>query len=284
MIAALERYAIQGGREGYDRLQVLARSRWPDTRDLFERVGVSAGMQCIDLGCGGGEVTFELTRMVGPAGHAVGVDMDEVKLDLARKDAAARGMSNVEFRTANVNEWDDPAAYDLVYCRFLLEHLGQPDELLQRMWAAVRPGGTIAVEATDFDGEFGEPPNEAFATAQRLYRALVDHRGGDPVAGRRMFRRFLDAGIPRPSVRLVQRVHHVESDVGGGAVRLLPDLLWLVTRRLLSKRRARSCVDRNRTGSFHDALGPLPGAHGNLCERSRHLGSDGPSHRRHRRR
>jgi SAM-dependent methyltransferase len=115
-------------------------------------------------------------------------------------------MSNVEFRTANVNEWDDPAAYDLVYCRFLLEHLGQPDELLQRMWAAVRPGGTIAVEATDFDGEFGEPPNEAFATAQRLYRALVDHRGGDPVAGRRMFRRFLDAGIPRPSVRLVQRV------------------------------------------------------------------------------
>jgi len=143
-----------------------------------------------------GEVTFELTRMVGPAGHAVGVDMDEVKLDLARKDAAARGMSNVEFRTANVNEWDDPAAYDLVYCRFLLEHLGQPDELLQRMWAAVRPGGTIAVEATDFDGEFGEPPNEAFATAQRLYRALVDHRGGDPVAGRRMFRRFLDAGIP----------------------------------------------------------------------------------------
>jgi hypothetical protein len=74
------------------------------------------------------------------------------------------------------------------------------------MWAAVRPGGTIAVEATDFDGEFGEPPNEAFATAQRLYRALVDHRGGDPVAGRRMFRRFLDAGIPRPSVRLVQRV------------------------------------------------------------------------------
>jgi len=206
MIAALERYAIQGGREGYDRLQVLARSRWPDTRDLFERVGVSAGMQCIDLGCGGGEVTFELTRMVGPAGHAVGVDMDEVKLDLARKDAAARGMSNVEFRTANVNEWDDPAAYDLVYCRFLLEHLGQPDELLQRMWAAVRPGGPIAVGATAFDGEFGEPPNEAFATAQRLYRALVDHRGGDPVAGRRMFRRFLDAGIPRPSVRLVQRV------------------------------------------------------------------------------
>jgi ubiquinone/menaquinone biosynthesis C-methylase UbiE len=202
----LERYVIQGGREGYDRLQVLARSRWPDTRDLFERVGVSPGMHCVDLGCGGGEVTFELARLVGPEGHVVGVDMDGVKLDLARRDAAARGLSNLELRAANVNEWDEPATYDLVYCRFLLEHLSRPAELLRRMWAAVRPGGTIAVEATDFDGEFGEPPNEAFASAQRLYRALVDRRGGDPVAGRRMFRRFLEADIPRPSVRLVQRV------------------------------------------------------------------------------
>jgi ubiquinone/menaquinone biosynthesis C-methylase UbiE len=163
-------------------------------------------MECLDLGCGGAEVTFELARLVGLSGRVVGVDMDEVKLDLARRDAAARGLTNVELRAANVNEWDDPATYDLVYCRFLLEHLSRPDDLLRRMWAAVRPNGTIAVEATDFGGEFGEPPNEAFVTAQRLYRALVDRRGGDPVAGRKMFRRFLEAGIPRPSVRLVQRV------------------------------------------------------------------------------
>jgi len=163
-------------------------------------------MECLDLGCGGAEVTFELARLVGLSGRVVGVDMDDVKLDLARQDAAARGLTNVELRAANVNEWDEPATYDLVYCRFLLEHLSRPDDLLRRMWAAVRPDGTIAVEATDFDGEFGEPPNEAFATAQRLYRALVDRRGGDPVAGRRMFRRFLEAGIPRPSARIVQRV------------------------------------------------------------------------------
>ncbi len=197
---------ISGGREGYERLQVLHRSRWPDTAQLFERVGVAPGMRCIDLGCGGGEVTFELTRLVGPSGHVTGVDMDEVKLGLAREEAAARALPNVELEVANVTEWDEPAAYDLVYCRFLLEHLGRPDDVLRRMWAAVRPGGTIAVEATDFDGEFGEPPNEAFEALQRLYRAVVERRGGDPIAGRKMFRRFLEAGIPRPEIRLVQRV------------------------------------------------------------------------------
>jgi ubiquinone/menaquinone biosynthesis C-methylase UbiE len=200
------RYVISGGREGYERLRVLHRSRWPDTADLFERVAVRHGMRCIDLGCGGGEVTFELARLVGPTGHVTGLDMDDVKLALAREDAAARGLSHVEFRAADVNEWNEPAAYDLVYCRFLLEHLSSPIDLLRRMWAAVKPGGTIAVEATDFDGEFSEPPSRAFELHQRFYRALVDRRGGDPTAGRTMLRSFIEAGIPRPGIRLVQRV------------------------------------------------------------------------------
>ena len=163
-------------------------------------------MRCIDLGCGGGEVTFELARLVGPTGHVTGADMDDVKIALAREAAAKHGLTNAELRVANVNEWDEPAAYDLVYCRFLLEHLSAPVDLMRRMWAAVGPGGTIAVEATDFDGQFSEPPNEAFDLHERLYRGVVERRGGDPTAGRTMFGSFVEAGISRPSVRIVQRV------------------------------------------------------------------------------
>jgi ubiquinone/menaquinone biosynthesis C-methylase UbiE len=206
MIAALARYVIRGGKEGYERLQVLHRSRWPDTAELFQRVGVGPGMRCLDLGCGGGDVTFELARLVGPTGHVTAVDMDEVKLDLAREAAVARELSNVDLRLANVAEWSEIAAYDLVYCRFLLEHLSEPVNVLRRMWTGVAPGGSIAVEATDFDGQFGEPRNEAFEAHERLYRAVAERRGGDPTAGRKMFRLFLEAGIPHPTIRLVQAV------------------------------------------------------------------------------
>ena len=65
---------IRGGREGYDRLRLLARARWPDTADLLVRAGVRPGMRCVDLGCGGGEVTFEIARLVGAAGDVTGVD------------------------------------------------------------------------------------------------------------------------------------------------------------------------------------------------------------------
>ena len=103
-------------------------------------------MRCLDLGCGGGEVTFELASLAGPAGAVTGIDMDEVKLALAGKTAAGRGIANIEFRVANVNDWDERDAYDFVYCRFLLQHLSLAAALLARMWSAVRPGGAIAVE------------------------------------------------------------------------------------------------------------------------------------------
>jgi ubiquinone/menaquinone biosynthesis C-methylase UbiE len=206
MIAGVERYVIRGGREGYDRLGVLARSRWPDTRDLFELVGVCPGMRCVDLGCGGGDVTLELARLVGPEGHVTGIDMDEVKLDLGRAAADGDGLANIELKAADVNEWDEPDGYDLVYCRFLLEHLSRPLDLLGRMWAAVSPGGTLAVEATDFDGQFSEPRNDAFDLHERWYRTVAERRGGDTTAGRTLFRLFVQAGIPLPNIRLVQRV------------------------------------------------------------------------------
>jgi ubiquinone/menaquinone biosynthesis C-methylase UbiE len=90
---------IRGGREGYERLQMLARARRSDTLALLDLVGVGPGMRCLDLGCGGGEVTFEIARLTGPDGAVVGIDMDEVKLGLAREAAGERGLPNVETRT-----------------------------------------------------------------------------------------------------------------------------------------------------------------------------------------
>jgi ubiquinone/menaquinone biosynthesis C-methylase UbiE len=199
----MERYVIRGGQAGYDRLQLLARDRWPDTRSLLTRAGVAAGMRCVDLGCGGGEVTFELARLVAPDGAVVGVDMDEVKLDLARNAAAARGITNVEFRALNVNAWDEPATYDVVFGRFLLQHLHQPVALLRRMWAAVRPSGVIVIEDADFDGSGCHPANDGFAFYLRTYCEVIARWGGDHAIGRKLYGYFLDAGIPDAHVALV---------------------------------------------------------------------------------
>lgn len=46
----VDRYVIQGGERGYERLQLLARERWPGTAALLDRAGLAPGMVTVDLG------------------------------------------------------------------------------------------------------------------------------------------------------------------------------------------------------------------------------------------
>jgi SAM-dependent methyltransferase len=142
--------------------------------------------------------------LIGQDGHVTGIDMDKTQLELAGERARDWGLANVEFRNANVNDWNEPAAYDLVYCRLLLEHLSNPIDLLRRVWRAVKAGGMIVAEDGDFEGLFSHPPNEGYAFWADTYCRVTRRRGGDPAFGRKLYACFLEAGIPNPSVQLLQ--------------------------------------------------------------------------------
>lgn len=204
-----EQYVIRGGQQGYERLTVLARSWQPTTSALFDRVRLGEGMRCLDLGCGSGDVTFEMAQHVGPDGSVTGIDMDEVKLGLAREAGAAEGLANVDFRQMNIYEWAEPDSYDLVYARFVLQHLSHPVDVLRSMWTAVKVGGVVVVEDADFEGSFCDPPHDGFAFWVEAYQRVLERRGGDPLAGRKLHRYFREAGIPEPDVAMVQRVDRI---------------------------------------------------------------------------
>src|SRR5215468_3691346 len=81
-------YIIRGGAEGKKWLEVLARVMWPTTSRLLAEAGLVPRMTCLDLGCGGGDVSLQLATSVGPREQVIGVDMDEINLDLAQQTAA----------------------------------------------------------------------------------------------------------------------------------------------------------------------------------------------------
>jgi SAM-dependent methyltransferase len=197
-------YAIRGGAEGRQRLRVLARVLHPSTGALFDRLGIADGMACLDVGCGGGDVTRELARRVGPRGRAVGVDLDAVKLDLARREAHEQGIPNVEFRVLDIRTADAGWDFDVVYARFLLTHLGDPGGAVAAFYRHLRPGGLVLVEDTDFGGSFTYPESEAFLRYERLYRAAVQGRGGDQDIGRRLPLLLADGGFTGVELAIVQ--------------------------------------------------------------------------------
>jgi hypothetical protein len=54
---AMGHYVIRGGGDGRERLRLLSGVMRPYTLRLFDRLGIPEGMSCLDVGCGGGDVT-----------------------------------------------------------------------------------------------------------------------------------------------------------------------------------------------------------------------------------
>ena len=197
-------YVIRGGLAGRERLRVLSRVQAAPTIRLLSRVRIAPGARCLDAGCGGGDVTLELARIVGPDGEVVGLDRDEVKLDLAREEAQAAGLENVSYRVADVMELDAEGEYDVVYSRFLLAHLSDPAAAMERLVAAARPGGLVVLEDVDFTGAFCHPESRAYRRFWELFPATIRANGGDPTFGRALPGLLARAGVRDVDVRVVQ--------------------------------------------------------------------------------
>src|SRR5579864_3607110 len=109
-------YTIAQGMTVRDRMDLLAEEWHPTTCALLDRIGVGVGQRCVDVGCGGARVTFELARRVGPQGYVLGVDVDKELLDIARVATAEMPQVTLqEGRAEDIRESD----FDIAYARLL---------------------------------------------------------------------------------------------------------------------------------------------------------------------
>jgi len=197
---------IRGGEEGRERLRLLSEVFGPSTRALLADVGIPPGSACLDVGCGGGDVTFDLARAAGPTGRAVGVDLDRAKLELARRESDERGIPNVAFEARDVADWKPAETFDVVFARFVLTHLADPGALVSTLRRHIHRGGALIVEDIDFRGHFAEPDCPALRKFVALYTQSVRNRGGDPNLGPRLPGLLRDAGFEDVRLKLVHPV------------------------------------------------------------------------------
>ena len=188
-------YVIRGGEEGKYRLRIISRALWPTTLALLNSAGIKPGMACLDIGCGGGDVTLEMARLVGASGLVLGVDMDKVKMQLAKQEAEREAITNVEFLALGIDDLDYEAEYDLVYARLLLTHLRDPVDALQRMMNAAKPGGRVVVEDMDHSGIFCYPMCPALEQHISLYNQAIRLKGADPEIGPKLPALFHQVGL-----------------------------------------------------------------------------------------
>jgi SAM-dependent methyltransferase len=162
-------------------------------------------MRVADLGCGVGMVTALLAELVGPGGYVVGIDSSGAQLAQARRRLNGGG-TNVRFVEASATDTAlPPESFDLVYCRFLLIHLPEPERALREMLTLLKPDGILVCEDGDLTASGSEPPS-ALDAFPDLWGRLGPRRGLDYTLGRRLFQVVLDAGFARPQVTFNQPV------------------------------------------------------------------------------
>ena len=204
-------YALGQSPAESHRLHLLNAVYGEASQSLLTATGLTAGWNCLDVGCGTGLITHWLAEQTGPTGVVLGIDISESFLDQARTLAEQHEMRHARFAFSDASAQDlGAASFDLVYARCLLSHLAQPARVLQRMAALTKPGGVICVEDIDCGTGLPVAASPAHLRYWQLYRAVIAHHGGDPSLGRKLPRLFHAAGLKPAHVGVVSPTEPAE--------------------------------------------------------------------------
>jgi SAM-dependent methyltransferase len=99
------------------------------------------GERVIDIGCGCGDTSMEIARIVGATGSVLGIDVSQPMLEVARAHAALANCAHLAFRDGDASEAGLPANIDLLFSRFGVMFFSQPSPAFSHLRKSLRTGG-----------------------------------------------------------------------------------------------------------------------------------------------
>lgn len=158
------------------------------------------GETVLDLGSGAGGDVFISAGRVGPNGRAIGLDMTDEMLDLARANAANAGLGNVEFLKGQIEAIPLPdASVDVVISNCVINLSGDKPQVFREVARVLKPGGRFAVSDVVADADMDAATRADMAAWTGCIAGALT---------RDQFRQALtDAGLGAIEVTETHRVH-----------------------------------------------------------------------------
>lgn len=107
------------------------------------KLEIEPGSRIVDVGCGWGDTAIQLAQKTGPDGYVLGLDCVDQFLDKGRADAAAAGLTHIEFLAADVERYPFEPEFDLCFSRFGMMFFQNPVAAMRNVRTALKPGGEL---------------------------------------------------------------------------------------------------------------------------------------------
>ena len=170
-------------------------------RAFIDFLGIEPGLRVLEVGSGLGILAAEVSASAEGV-RVVGVEISADQIGAA---AASPGVEYVQGDAHELRFAD--GSFDLVYARYLLEHVGDPVGVLGEMRRVTRAGGRVAVMENDVSLLRFDPPCPAFEEVWSLFARYQSQLGGDAEIGRRLYRLFRAAGLARVELSFQPEIH-----------------------------------------------------------------------------
>ena len=199
------------GRTSHETTRLIEQSRiyGESTRRLCKRAGIKAGMRVLEIGSGAGDVALTLAELVGQKGQIVGVDINPIILETARQRATEADVGNVEFIAGDARGLTFSDKFDAIVGRFVLMYMADPRKAFAELVKHLNPTGIVAFQEPEYTlyPSLLHPDTPLMNQLIKWILDVFEHSGAHLDMGIGLYRAFIDAGLPPPTM-------HLESPIG----------------------------------------------------------------------
>jgi ubiquinone/menaquinone biosynthesis C-methylase UbiE len=162
---------------------------------VLRRAGLKTSMRVLDVGCGIGDVSMIAAEIVGPTGSVLAIDNAATALHVARDRAQRSGYDWLDFKDADLHEFESTEKFDAVIGRFILMHIPDPVAAVVQLSRFLDPGGVMAFIEMDINQAVAVPDMPLLARCIKWIDATYRQVGAEPNMGSKLYATFRAAGF-----------------------------------------------------------------------------------------
>ena len=112
------------------------------TKELFFKTNIENGDKVLDIGCGGGQTSFEASKLVGDNGYVLGADISDLLLSVAKSKFSK--VNNLEFINCDVQNYSfKERSFNKVISRFGVMFFENPVDAFCNINKSIKDGGSL---------------------------------------------------------------------------------------------------------------------------------------------